>query len=137
MRRYSGDDTLVAPGILRNPVPVRALFDRRSAHRATLRNLLQREGYEDLASVLRAGARKGKAEGKIEGRAEGLSEGKAEGLFEGKAEGLIEAIFDTLAVRDIEIDAETRARIRNCRDANRLKAWLRKAVMAESLSDIF
>nr|VFK17192.1 MAG: Endonuclease, Uma2 family (restriction endonuclease fold) [Candidatus Kentron sp. LPFa] len=125
----SATDLLEAPGILRNPIPVHALFDREEAHRVTLRNLLQRRGYEDLDAVLREGARKG--------RAEGLLEGKEEGLFEGKAEGLIEAIFDTLAVRDIEIDAETRARIRNCHDANRLKAWLRKAVMAKTLSDIF
>ena len=128
-RALSATDLLEAPGILRNPIPVHALFDREEAHRVTLRNLLQRRGYEDLDAVLREGARKGKAEG--------LLEGKVEGLFEGKAEGLIEAIFDTLAVRDIGVDAETRARIRNCRDANRLKAWLRKAVMAKTLSDIF
>ena len=123
MRRYSGGDTLAAPGILRNPVPVRALFDRRTAHRATLRNLLQREGYEDLASVLRAGARKGKAEGKIEG--------KIEGKVEGKVEALAEALFRVLAARGFDVDAETRAHIDNCRKPEQLGAWLTKATIAD------
>jgi hypothetical protein len=52
-------DALHAPGILRNPVPVEALYDREAAHRQTLKNLLQREGYEDLGAV--------KAEGRDEG----------------------------------------------------------------------
>jgi hypothetical protein len=39
------------PGVLRNPVPVEALYDRRAAHRVTLRNLLQRQGYENLDAV--------------------------------------------------------------------------------------
>jgi len=44
-------DELTAPGILRNPVPVLALFDRATGHKAVLRNLLQREGYENLDAV--------------------------------------------------------------------------------------
>ena len=133
MRVLSATDFLEAPGILRNPVRVQALFDRREAHRVTLRNLLQREGYEDLEAVLR----EGKAEGLIEGKAKGLIEGKAEGLIQGALEARIEAIFSTLAVRAIEVDTETRARIRGCRDPKQLDAWLRKAVLAESPSDIF
>jgi hypothetical protein len=42
---------LTAPGILRNPVAVRALYDRDAAHEAVLRNLLQRHGYQDLDAV--------------------------------------------------------------------------------------
>jgi Putative restriction endonuclease len=52
-----GED-LVAPGVLQNPVPVLALFDRDAAHEATLRNLLQRRGYASLDAI--------RAEGKIE-----------------------------------------------------------------------
>lgn len=47
---HQGEE-LTAPGILRNPVPVEALYDRRAAHEVTFRNLLQRQGYEDLADV--------------------------------------------------------------------------------------
>ncbi|WP_129346214.1 Uma2 family endonuclease [Sorangium cellulosum] len=56
---YPGEE-LVAPGVLQNPVPVEALYDRKAAHEATLRNLLQRKGYAGLDAV--------KEEGLIEGR---------------------------------------------------------------------
>ena len=51
MRVARPGEDLRAPGILRNPVPVDALFDRTASHRATLRNLLQRFGYADLEAV--------------------------------------------------------------------------------------
>lgn len=51
VRTYGAEEALEAPGILRNPVPVPALFDRRAAHEASLRNLLQRHGYESLDAV--------------------------------------------------------------------------------------
>lgn len=56
-------DALQAPGILKNAVPVDALYDREAAHRQTLKNLLQREGYEDLEAVKREGAGAGLQEG--------------------------------------------------------------------------
>ena len=46
---------LAVPGILRNPIPVEALYDRAAGHRATLSNLLQREGYDSLEAVRREG----------------------------------------------------------------------------------
>ena len=42
---------LSAPGILRNTLPVEAFYDRGTAHRLTLRNLLPRQGYESLDDV--------------------------------------------------------------------------------------
>lgn len=48
-------DELGAPGILQNRVPVEALYDRHAAHEVTLRNLLQRKGYESLEAVLAEG----------------------------------------------------------------------------------
>ncbi len=44
-RRNLGD-SLEAPGVLRNSVPVEALFDRQAARQAMLENLLQREGIK-------------------------------------------------------------------------------------------
>ena len=129
MRILSATDTLEAPGILRNPVPVQALFDRKEAHRVTLRNLLQREGYEDLEAVLREGAQRGRAEGK--------AEGKVEGRAEGKVEGQIEALFSILAARGLEPDARTRARIRNCQDSKQLDMWLARAAVADKPRDVF
>ncbi|MCP4660554.1 MAG: Uma2 family endonuclease, partial [bacterium] len=54
-------EELTAPGILRNPVPVLALFDRAAGHRAVFRNLLQREGYENLDAVRMEGWKEGQA----------------------------------------------------------------------------
>ena len=44
-------ETLEAPGILANPVPVEALYDPRASAETTLRNLLQRHGYASLEAV--------------------------------------------------------------------------------------
>jgi len=63
---YPGEE-LEAPGILRNPVRVEALYDPAAAHKAALRNLLQRRGYRDLDAVLEKGWEKGREEGREEG----------------------------------------------------------------------
>ena len=63
MRTALAGDTLDAPGLLRNAVPVEALYDREAAHHHTLKNLLQREGYEDLDAVRNEGLEKGLEEG--------------------------------------------------------------------------
>jgi len=68
MRVALPGEELRAPGVLRNPVKVEALYDREAAMQATLRNLLQRAGYGSLDDV------------RDEGRAEGEAKGKAEGL---------------------------------------------------------
>lgn len=59
VRTVASDAELTAPGTLKNPVPVLALFDRAVAHEATLRNLLQRRGYDRLDSVRAVGGRHG------------------------------------------------------------------------------
>jgi Uma2 family endonuclease len=65
MRLFRPGEELRAPGILQNAVPVEALFDRNAAHEATLRNLLQRKGYESLEAVREAGREKGILEGQL------------------------------------------------------------------------
>ncbi|WP_437645323.1 Uma2 family endonuclease [Sorangium sp. So ce362] len=52
-------EALVAPGVLKNPVLVEALYDREAAHEATLRNLLQRRGYADIEAVREEGHTRG------------------------------------------------------------------------------
>ena len=42
---------LAAPGVLKNEVPVEALYDPAAAGRTALTNLLQREGYANLDAV--------------------------------------------------------------------------------------
>jgi hypothetical protein len=72
MRTLGPGDELTAPGVLRNPVPVEALYDRGTAHEMTLRNLLQRKGYDGLEDL--------RQEARGEGREEGLEEGLEEGV---------------------------------------------------------
>jgi Uma2 family endonuclease len=72
---YPGQE-LRAPGVLKNPLPVEALYDPQAAHEVALRNLLQRKGYDSLDAVRDQGRAEGKAEGKVEGKAEGKAEGE-------------------------------------------------------------
>lgn len=113
LRVLGPGDLLDAPGILRNPVPVEALYDRRASHKATLRNLLQREGYEDLDAVLREGREKG------------------------REEGLAESILILLRGRGITIPADVENRVTCCRDTTTLKTWLLAAARAERAEAIF
>jgi len=69
---YPGEE-LKAPGILRNPVRVEALYDPDASREAALRNLLQRRGYADLEAV----QEKSRQEGRQEGYKEGLHSGQS------------------------------------------------------------
>jgi Uma2 family endonuclease len=73
MQQFIPGEILTALGVLRNPVPVEALFDRETAHEVTLHNLLQRKGYASLEEV----QRKAEARGKKKGKAKGIYEGEA------------------------------------------------------------
>jgi hypothetical protein len=105
-------DTLVAPGILQNPVPVLALYDRDAAHEATLRNLLQRRGYESLDAV--------------------RTEGKLEGSREGEIKGRRDALLVVLAARGLAVSEAQRARILEAADVEVLDRWLVQAVTAKA-----
>jgi len=117
---YPGE-ALEAPGILRNPVPVLALFDRDAAHEATLRNLLQRKGYRDLDQV----------------RDDSRAEGKVEGKIEGEVSALRHAVLLVLTERGIEIGSEQRAALDVCDDPVRLHRWLAEVATAEDAAEIF
>jgi hypothetical protein len=66
-RIANAGEQLEAPGILANPVPVEALWDRETGLRVTFRNLLQRQGYTSLDEVRAEGEAHGRAEGEIQG----------------------------------------------------------------------
>jgi Uma2 family endonuclease len=51
MRIARPGEQLTAPGILANPVPVEALYDREAARQVIFRNLLQRQGYASLDEI--------------------------------------------------------------------------------------
>src|SRR3954470_548004 len=83
MRTFNPDEQLEAPGILANPVPVKALYDRDTARQVIFRNLLQREGYASLEEV----------------RAEGEAQGRAVGEAAGEVQALREAVVEVLTAR--------------------------------------
>ena len=109
MRLAHPGEELVAPGTLRNPVPVEALYDRRAAHEATLRNLLQRQGYRDLEEVRE----------------------------EGREDGLRAAVLDVLNARGLAVDDATRATVDACHDVKTLQLWLTRAAKARTTPHVF
>lgn len=112
-RLVGAGEVLEAPGILRNPIPVEALYDRAAGHRATLRNLLQREGYDSLEAVRR------------------------EGREEGREEGLADAVLALLQGRGVPVDTPLGTRVRACRDRETLRRWLLRAARVERGEQLF
>lgn len=102
-------DLLTAPGVLKNPVLVEALYDKSAADRATLNNLLQRQGFEDLETVLSQGAL-------------------------GQARRSLRRVLER---RKLSISAEIEARIEQCQAIGQLEEWQDRALEARSASDVF
>lgn len=101
-------DVLSAPGVLENPVPAEALWDRDAAHEHTLRNLMQRKGYADLDAAL--------------ARAEARGEARGEAL------GLASALLTVLEARGIALTPPQREAVRVTEDPATLQRWLRDAL---------
>ncbi len=112
MRIAKPGEELQAPGILANPVRVEALYDRDAALEATLRNLLQRQGYDSLEAV------------------------QAEGEARGRRAELQAAILDIVAGREIAIDDAFRAALAAEGDLEILRVFLRRAATAASAAEI-
>ncbi len=112
MRIANPGEQLVAPGILANPVPVEALYDREAARPVIFRNLLERQGYSSLDEV--------RAEGEVLGRAEG------------EVQGLRKAIVAVLLGRGLTADDDVQAALANCSDSGALESALRQAAMGSA-----
>jgi Uma2 family endonuclease len=115
MRVVTGDGVLEAPGVLRNPVPLAVLYDREAAHEATLRNLLQRKGYDGLDAL--------------------RDEGRGQGREEGRSEALRASILTVLAARGIP-SRTIEERISREEDASVLDTWLRRAATVSDPRDV-
>ena len=123
MRTVLPGQYLVAEGVLKNPVLVESLYDRSYAERATLTNLIQRQGYESLEAVL------------AEGRKEGHKEGRKEGREEGR---LIEArsvLRRIVVLRGFTLGAEQQIRIEACDDLPTIERWLDQAVVVTTMDE--
>jgi hypothetical protein len=58
-------------------------------------------------------------------------------VFQGRAEGKAAAIMTVLEARSVEVPDEARFRIMGCSDQNLLDVWIRRAVTATSIKDLF
>jgi len=110
-------EELTAPGILQNPVPVNALYDREAAHAATLRNLLQRQGYRDLDQI--------------------RGEGRQEGRQEGQQQTLREAILAVLQARGLAAGDAARSVLAAIDDPGALRRLLTRAATAATADQVF
>lgn len=124
MRLVTGDDELDAQGVLKHKVPLAVLYDRDAAHEATLRNLLERKGYQSLDAV------------RDEGRNEGRNEGRSEGLDEGERRALRTSIFEVLRARGLD-PSEVESRVNDERALPTLRQWLRAAAIAHAPHELF
>ena len=102
-------EELTAPGILQNPIPVDALYDRQAAHAVTFRNLLQRQGYRDLDEVRN----------------------------EGQLQALRDSILAVLQARDLTADDAARAAIAAIDDTSILSRLLIRAATTATADEIF
>ncbi|GAA0395679.1 hypothetical protein GCM10009530_54020 [Microbispora corallina] len=79
--------------------------------------------------------------GRVEGLAVGLAEGRVRGLAEGETKGVAKgeakAILAVLRTRGIAISSESEDRISQCTDLGLLDLWIRKAVTATSVDELF
>lgn len=121
MRTVQPGQHLTAPGVLKNPVLVEALYDRDEAERATLTNLLQRRGYEDLGAVL----------------ARGREEGRDEGRYEGRVEGRAASVIAVLEARGIRISKTASRHVMQCSDVVQLDRWIRQAATVTESAALF
>jgi predicted transposase YdaD len=104
------------------------LYDRTLAHKLTLRNLLQREGYESVAQILEKGLEKGREEGLEKGREEGLEKGR---------EAMAETLLALLRARGLPVDDVTVGRVRGCRENEQLRTWMVRAGTAATVDQVF
>lgn len=117
-------EELLAPGVLQNPVPVEAMFDRQAAHEVAFRNLLQRRGYSNLEDV------------RLEGQLAGRLEGQREGRLEGRLEGQRDALCALLKARGFVLSPAEEGRIASCRDAAVFERWIMRAATAHTAIEI-
>lgn len=61
----------------------------------------------------------------------------AKGKLQGLSEGLAKAVLDVLAVRSLSIPTSLRRRVSSCRDEQRLRRWLERAITATSAAEVF
>ncbi|MEJ3745976.1 hypothetical protein WEI85_22125 [Actinomycetes bacterium KLBMP 9797] len=75
--------------------------------------------------------------GTYEYRSEFVRRYVLQGRAEGRVEGEARAVLAVLATRGIEVPDDVRARISGCTDVEQVETWLRRAVTARTVADLF
>lgn len=78
-----------------------------------------------------------RAEVRAEARAEVRAEALAEGESMGEAKGEANALLAVLAARGIDVPDDAHARITSCTDVEQISTWVRNAVTASSIDEVF
>ncbi|MGI5281831.1 hypothetical protein ACQEVF_00735 [Nonomuraea polychroma] len=81
--------------------------------------------------------RKGRAAGREEGRQEGWQEGWRVGDARGRAMEKVASVFTVLRFRGIDIPPARHMQITTCTDLALLEIWLRRALEATHIDDLF
>lgn len=110
MVRAGVGELLSAPGILKNPIPVEALWDRDVAHDITFQNLLERRGIESLDRI--------RDEAREEGRQEGDEHATRRLLDTARA-----TLRRAIAGQGLPLSVHADAAISSCADLATLMNW--------------
>lgn len=113
-RSYTSGQSIEAPGVLKNPVRVDALYMRELATDAAFTNLTQRRGFNDLQAMLAYSDKIGSMRAKRAGRRDGLREA-------------IRLLFDA---RGWTLSEAQDAAITHVDDREKLRDWMRAAAAA-------
>jgi len=62
--------------------------------------------------------------------------GRKEGLEKGRIEGVVRSLWTVLEARGLRPSAAQRARIERCRSYEQLEIWLRRAMLATSVTEV-
>ncbi|MEM9455493.1 MAG: hypothetical protein AAGF11_15025 [Myxococcota bacterium] len=105
---------------------------------ATRKHLMIRLGsYQPQSEWGKQIYAEGESKGLLEGERKGLLEGKRKGLLEGRREGQAAALTTLLQMRGLAPGLTVRERIEQCRNLKLLHQWLRRAVTATHLDEVF
>lgn len=147
VQRVVDDRTMAAPArrttIRLLSVITAAIFGSGPARRIFQMDSIIRD--RNVQELIRGWKADGIAEGKAEGKAEGIAEGKAKGIAEGKAKGIVEghlseartALRTVLAGRSFRLTPELRARIADETRLVQIQSWLKAAIKATSIDEVF
>ncbi len=95
------------------------------AARRYLEALMTSPTYEYQSEFVRRYVFQGRAEGRLEGEAKGEAKGEAR------------AVLAVLDARGVDVPEAVHTRITECSDLDQLDGWVRRAVTADSVEDLF